>query len=67
MSAQRMTDSKDMSRFEDFRDVKKSMSHEIGQSETGANQLVILQPVTWHQKFKGAAQSDYSLFHLPLL
>ena len=46
MSAQRMTDSKDMSRFEDFRDVKKSMSHDIDQSETGADQLVILQPVT---------------------
>ena len=60
---------KQMSRFEDSRDVKMSTSYEIGQSEMHANQLVILilDAVTSHQKFEGAAPSDYSQFHLPLL
>ena len=47
--------------------MKKSTSYEIGQSETLANQLVILKPVTSHQKFEGTAPSDYTQFHLPLL
>ena len=47
--------------------MKKSTSYEIGQSETRANQLVILEAVTSHQKFEGAAPSDYFQFHLPLL
>ena len=53
-------------RFEDFCDVKKSTSYEIGQSETRADQLVTLKAVTSRKKFEGAAPRDYCQFHLPL-
>ena len=56
-----------MAKFEDSSDVKRSTSYEIGQSETRANQLIILEAVTSHQKFECAAPSDYSQFHLPQL